>query len=136
MNRHRLLKAVLVLVGLLFAAGTIPMALMVRTVLQPHDGRSLQLVLRTADEAMTLSIYATLGVFLLLAARNPSAHRTVIAFAAWSNLAHATVMAIMSVNVPAARAEWLITSGVLAISGALLIVLSPAKQPPARDAAA
>ena len=128
MNRGRVLKVVLVLVGLLFTAGTYPMAIMVRSVLQPHDDDSLPIVLRTADEAMMLSIYVTLGIFLLLAARDTSAHRSVIAFAAWSSFAHAFVMAVMSIQVPAARAEWLITAVALGIIGALLIVLAPAKQ--------
>ena|SRR5207249_1804277 len=136
MNRERVLKVVLVLVGLLFAAGTYPMAIMVRSVLQPHDERSLQIVLRTAGEAMMLSLYVTLGIFLLLAARDPSAHRSVIAFAAWSSFAHASVMAVMCIQVPAARAEWLITAVVLGIIGALLIVLAPAKQATAGDASA
>ena len=38
---------------------------------------------------MMLSIYVPLGVFVLLAARNPSANRSLIAFTAWSSLAHA-----------------------------------------------
>ena len=74
-----------------------------------------------------------LGVCLLLAARDPSAHRSVIAFAAWSSFAHASVMAI---QVPTARAAWLITAVVLSIIGALLIVLAPGKQTTARDVAA
>jgi hypothetical protein len=63
MNRERALKVVLVLVGLLLAAGTYPMVIMVRNVLRPHDDNSLPLVLRTADEAMMLSLYVTLGIF-------------------------------------------------------------------------
>jgi hypothetical protein len=43
-----------------------------------------------------LSLYATLGVFLLLASRNPSAHRSLIAFAAWSSFAHAATMAVQA----------------------------------------
>jgi uncharacterized membrane protein YoaK (UPF0700 family) len=43
---------------------------------------------------MMLSLYVALGIFLLLAARNPSAHRSVIAFAAWSSFAHGAVMAV------------------------------------------
>jgi hypothetical protein len=42
---------------------------------------------------MMMSLYATLGVFLLLAARNPSEHRSLIAFTAWSSFAHAALMA-------------------------------------------
>jgi hypothetical protein len=127
MNRARALKVVLVLVGLLFVAGTLPMVIMVSNVLQPHDPNAMPNVLKTANEAMILSVYVTLGIFLLLAARDPSAHRSVIAFAAWSSFAHAAVMAVMSIEVPVARAEWLITALVLSIMGALLIVLAPGR---------
>jgi hypothetical protein len=47
-------------------------------------------------DAMMLSLHFTLGIFLLLAARNPSAHRSLIAFAAWSSFGHGTAMAIMA----------------------------------------
>jgi hypothetical protein len=52
----------------------------------------------------------------------------VIAFGAWSSFAHAAVMAVMSIQMPTARAEWLITSVVLSLIGVLLIVLAPGKQ--------
>ena len=135
MNRQRALKVVLVLVGLLFSAVMVPMVIMVRIVLQPHNESALPIVLKTADEAMMLSLYATLGIFLLLAARAPSPHRSVIAFAAWSSFAHAAVMAVMSIQVPTARTEWLITAVALGIIGALLIVLAPGKQTAAGAAA-
>lgn len=136
MNRERALKVVLVLVGLLFSAGIYPMVTIVRNVLQPHDENALAMTLKAANEAMILSLYATLGIFLLLAARDPSAHRSMIGFAAWSSFAHASVMAVMSIQLPTARAELLITALVLSIIGALLIVLAPGKQTAARDAAA
>ncbi len=136
MTRDRALKVVLVLVGLLFSAGIYPMVIMVRSVLQPHNESAVPIALKTADEAMILSLYATLGIFLLLAARDPSAYRSVIAFAAWSSFAHAAVMAVMSIQMPTARAEWLITAVVLSITGALLIVLAPGKQIAAQAAAA
>jgi hypothetical protein len=136
MNRERALKAVLVSVGLLFSAGILPMVIMVSSVLQPHNESARPIVLKTADEAMMLSVYATLGIFLLLAARDPSVHRSVIAFGAWSSFAHAAVMAVMSIQMPSARAEWLITSFVLSLIGVLLIVLAPGKQTTARAAAA
>ena len=46
--------------------------------------------------AMMLSVYVTLGIFLLLAARNPSANRSLIAFTAWSSFAHAALMAVQA----------------------------------------
>src|SRR2546427_12825833 len=136
MNRERSLKVVLALVGLLFSAGIFPMVIMVGGVLQPHNESALPIALKTADEAMMLSLYATLGIFLLLAARDPSAHRSVIAFAAWSSFAHAAVMAVMSIQVPTQRSELLIATAALSIIGAILIVLAPRRQTTGEHAAA
>jgi hypothetical protein len=127
MNRERALKVVLVLVGLLFSAGIYPLVTAVRSELEPHNENALP---------MMLSLYVTLGVFLLLAARNPSAHRSVIAFAAWSSFGHAFVMAVMSIQLPTQRAELLIAAAALSIIGVLLIVLAPGKRTPAREHAA
>jgi hypothetical protein len=49
---------------------------------------------------MILSIYITLGVFLLLAAREPARHLSLIWFTVWSSVAHATIMAIHSLTDP------------------------------------
>lgn len=49
---------------------------------------------------MIWSIYATLGVFLLIAARNPGGHRSIIWFTVWSSIAHGTAMAIHSITDP------------------------------------
>ncbi len=78
MIRERALKAVLVVVGLLFSAAVYPLV-------QMHLEEALR---------MMLSVYATLGIFLLLASRDPSANRSLIAFAAWSSFAHAATMAV------------------------------------------
>jgi hypothetical protein len=123
MNRERASKVVLVLVGLLFSAGIYPLVTSVRSELKAHEENALP---------MMLSLYVTLGVFLLLAARNPSAHRSVIAFAAWSSFAHASVMAVMSIQLPTERVELLIAAATFSIIGVLLIVLAPGRQPPAR----
>ena len=78
---------------------------------------------------MGISLYVMMGIFLLLAARNPSANRGVIVFAAWLNIAHATVMTVMAVHLPNERQDLLIASAVFAGIGAVLILLAPAKQP-------
>ncbi len=119
MNRERALKVVLVLVGLLFSAGIYPLVTAVRSELQPNDENALP---------MMLSLYVTLGIFLLLAARNPSANRSVIAFAAWSSFAHASVMAVMSIQLPNEQGELLIATAAFSTIGALLILLTRGKQ--------
>ena len=78
---------------------------------------------------MMVSLYVTLGIFLLLAVRNPSAHRSLIAYAGWANIAHATVMALMAIH-PASDRRGLLTGTAIFIPiGVALIALAPAKQP-------
>src|SRR5271169_2930917 len=116
MRRERALKVLLVLVGLVFSAGVFPVIESLW-----HQNQSMY----TFD--MMLSLYVTLGIFLLLAARNPSANRSLIAFTAWSSFAHAAVMSYQAFRNLVARGE-LIGSAVLVIIGVALIALAPAKQ--------
>ena len=111
MNRERVLKIVLVLVGLIFCALAYPMVLFVR---------------QEPALSMMLSVYATLGVFLLLAARDPSTHRSLIAFTAWSSFAHAGLMAWQAYRNMISHGE-LIGVAVLFVIGFLLIALAPNK---------
>jgi len=127
MNRDKALKILLVLFGLLFVAGVYPLITSVRSGWQAN---------REDAEPMAISIYVTLGIFLLVAARNPSANRSVIAFAAWANIAHAAVMAVMAVHLPNERADLLIAAAVFGVIGEALIVLAPVKQPGERASAA
>ena len=50
---------------------------------------------------MIVGVYATLGVFLLIASRDPQAHRSLIWFTVWSSVVHGTIMAVQSM--PAAH---------------------------------
>ena len=112
MFRERAQKVVLIIVGLLFVATIYPLLFLVR------DEPTLQ---------MMLSLYVTLGVFLLLASRNPSAHRSLIAFAAWSSFAHAATMAVQSIGDVHERLHLLIGVAMFVVIGLALIVVSPAK---------
>jgi hypothetical protein len=111
MKRERALKVVLVVVGLLFCAAVYPLVLMAK---------------QDPALAMMMSLYATLGVFLLLASRNPPAHRSLIAFTAWSSFAHAALMAVQASLNLIPRRE---LGGVafFVVIGVALIVLAPAK---------
>src|SRR3984957_14265164 len=113
MRRERALKIVLVVVGLIFCALAYPLIMFVK---------------QEPALAMQFSVYVTLGIFLLLASRNPSANRSLIAFTAWSSFAHAVLMAGQAFANVIARGE-LIGSAVLVVIGVALIVLAPAKQP-------
>lgn len=111
MNRELPLKIVLGLVGLLFLALIYPLVLFVR---------------QDPALAMMFSLYVTLGSFLVLAIRNPSAHRSLNAFTAWFSFAHAAVMGTQALRNMISRGE-LIGVAVLIVIGATLIVLAPAK---------
>jgi len=119
MIRERALKAVLVLVGLLFLAGVYPLTMFLS---------------REPALAMMLSLYVTLGIFLLLAVRNPSANRSLIAFTAWSSFAHAAVMAVQAYQKMIERGE-LLGVAALVVIGVALIALAPAKESVERTSA-
>jgi len=119
MNRGKTLRALLVLYGLLFVAALYPLVTSVRSGWQANQEDA---------EPMGLSLYFTMGIFLLIAARNPSANRGVIVFAAWLNIAHAAVMAIMAVHITSAREGLLIAAGLFGVIGASLIALAPPQE--------
>ena len=48
-------------------------------------------------EQMIIGVYATLGIFLIRASRNPSAHRSLIWFTVWSSAVHGLIMAVQAV---------------------------------------
>ncbi len=50
---------------------------------------------------MIVGVYATLGVFLIRAAKNPAAHASLIWFTVWSSLVHAGIMTVQSLQAPA-----------------------------------
>ena len=107
MWRERTLKIVLVLVGLLFCAAVYPLILMAKQ-----------------DPALTM----------MMSLRNPSSHRSLIAFTAWSSFAHATLMGVQAYLRFIARRE-LLGVAIFILIGVALIVLAPAKQATERTAA-
>jgi hypothetical protein len=124
MLRERILKIVLVL-GLLFSAA-----------LYPAIGGVMDPAHSDTGDTMMMSLYFALGIFLLMAVRNPSAHRNLIFFAAWSSFAHAAVMSLLGLRMPSQRAGFLIGSAVLVVIGLALIFLAPTKQSTKIEAAA
>jgi hypothetical protein len=112
MNRDRALKTVLGVVGVIFVALGYPMMVFMR---------------QDPALSMMLCLYVTLGVFLLLAIRDPAANRSLIAFTAWSSLAHAVVMGSQAMLNMVAHGE-LIGVGVLVLIGVALIALAPVKR--------
>lgn len=77
---------------------------------------------------MMMGLYFAMGVFLLIAVRNPSAHRSLIAFAVWSSFSHAAVMSALGFKIASERSGFLVGSAVLVVIGVALIQLAPEKQ--------
>jgi hypothetical protein len=74
---------------------------------------------------MIVGIYATLGVFLLLASRDPLANRSLIWFAVWSSVVHGGIMAAQAVNDPMERGHLIGDVPALFIIAIVLAVLMP-----------
>jgi hypothetical protein len=113
MDRGRALKVVLALVGFIFLASGYPLVIFVR---------------QDPALSMMFSLYVTLGIFLLLAVRNPSENRNLIAFTAWSSFAHAGVMGMQAMRNMISHGE-LVGVALLIVIGVALIALAPAKRP-------
>ena len=75
-------------------------------------------------EQMIVITYAVLGLFLLLASREPSKHRSLIAFAAWSSLAHGGVMLVQALRDPMEQANLYGDIPALLLTGVVLLVLN------------
>ena len=126
MKRERLTQIVLVIVGLLNVA-------IIYFLYMDLRNSSWLLEQKNECEPMFLSFFIPVGVFLLMAARRPSEHRSMIALAAWWNISHGVVMAIQTVEARMHGVHRDFTDVVffIVIGGALLALL-PAK----REAAA
>ncbi len=123
MKRERALQVVLVMVGLIFTSLGYFLFQMLR-----HSG---WLAGHNDILPMFLSLYVTLGVCLLVAVKQPAKHRSLIAYAGWSSLAHASTMTIQSAQAAAHgmhrqdSPQDIVMFGVI---GVVLLVLLPPKE--------
>ncbi|NNG17026.1 MAG: hypothetical protein HKM89_11140 [Gemmatimonadales bacterium] len=114
----QVLRIVLLVVGLVFIFGVWPLMMVWPAGWQWQPNQP-------EYEQMVLGVYATLGVFLVLASRNPGQHRSLILFAGWSSIVHAGIMAVQAFRDTAERGHLLGDVPVLAIVGIVLVVLAP-----------
>jgi hypothetical protein len=93
-SRVKFLRIALAVIGLVFIFGVYPLTIVWPAGWAWHaSGQSLYL-------QMILGIYATLGVFLLIASREPLAHRSLIWFTVWSSVVHGAIMAVQAIAYP------------------------------------
>jgi hypothetical protein len=99
--RLKALRVALLVVGVIFVVGVYPLTIIWPSGWAWHAGQSEYL-------QMILGIYATLGVFLIIASRNPLAHRSLIWFTVWSSVVHGAIMAVQAIAMPQQHAGHLL----------------------------
>ncbi|MFZ3272003.1 MAG: DUF6632 domain-containing protein [Mycobacterium sp.] len=90
-SAYKLLQVALAVFGAAFLL-VYPLALVWPSGWAWHSGAPYQ----SEYFMMIVGVYATLGVFLLNAARNPQANLSLIWFTVWSSVVHAAIMAVQS----------------------------------------
>jgi len=116
-TRLKYLRIALVLVGITFIFGIYLLMLVWPSGWTWHSGHSDYPI-------MIVGIYATLGVFLLFAARDPLAHRSLIWFTVWSSVVHGGIMAVQALA-PNSHGHLLGDVPALFIVAAVLALLTP-----------
>ena len=118
-TRLRYLRVALILVGLIFIVGVYPLMMS----LWPSGWRWSPN--QPQYEQMILGVYATLGVFLLIASRNPVRHLSLIWFTVFSSLVHAGIMAVQALQMPSEHGHLLGDIPALVLVAVLLALLTP-----------
>jgi len=117
-NRLRVLRVVLVVVGLTFIFGIYSLGVVWPSGWTWGHGHSHYLM-------MILGVYATLGIFLLLASKNPAAHTSLIWFTVWSSVVHAAIMGVQAVTDGAERGHLIGDVPALLVVAIVLAALTP-----------
>lgn len=117
-NRLRYLRVMLAVVGLIFVFGIYPLGVVWPSGWAWGHGHSHYLM-------MILGVYATLGVFLLIASKNPAAHTSLIWFAVWSSVVHAVIMAVQALTDGAERGHLIGDVPALLVVAIVLAALTP-----------
>jgi hypothetical protein len=116
-----LLRIALIVVGLIFVFGIYPLGIVWPSGWTWGHGHSHYLF-------MIMGVYATLGVFLLIASRDPQAHSSLIWFTVWSSVVHGLIMAWQSLTDPAEKGHLVADVPALFIVAIVLGVLLPRAQ--------
>ena len=117
-SRLTALRVALVVVGITFVIGIYPLTIVWPSGWAWHTGGP------SVYLQMILGIYATLGVFLVRAARSPLKHLSLIWFAVWSSVVHGGIMAAQSLVYPEHRGHLLGDAPALLLVALVLAVLT------------
>ena len=117
-NRMLFLRIALIIIGLTFIFGIYTLGILWPSGWIWGQGHSHYLM-------MIIGVYATLGVFLLIAARNPYAHKSIIWFTVWSSVVHAAIMGFQALTDTAERGHLVGDVPALFLVAIILAVLMP-----------
>ena len=117
-NRLLFLRVALVAIGLTFIFGVYTLGIVWPSGWVWGQGHSHYLM-------MIIGVYATLGVFLLIAARDPSAHKSLIWFTVWSSVVHGVIMGVQGITDAAERGHLVGDVPALILVAVVLAVLMP-----------
>jgi Family of unknown function (DUF6632) len=117
-NRLLLLRIALVVIGLTFIFGIYTLGILWPSGWVWGQGYSHYLM-------MIIGVYATLGVFLLIAARNPYAHKSLIWFTVWSSVVHGAIMGVQGLMDTTERGHLVGDAPALVLVAIILAVLMP-----------
>lgn len=118
-TRIRVLRVALVVFGLIFLVGVYPLMMSWWPAGWRWEPNQPEY------EQMILGVYATLGVFLILASRNPLQHRSLIWFTVWSSLVHGGIMAVQAMNMPGEHGHLMGDVPALLLVAVVLAILTP-----------
>ena len=117
-NRVTYLRVAMVAVGIIFLAGIYPLMIIWPSGWTWHTGHS-------DYPMMIVGIYATLGVFLIMGARDPLANLSLIWFTVWSSVVHGVIMLVQSFEMPENHGHLLGDVPALIVVAVVLAVLTP-----------
>jgi uncharacterized membrane protein len=116
--RDRILRILLIVTGLIFIGG-------IATLMRVWPAGFAWTPAQGEYELMFVSVYATLGIFLLMASREPERHTSLILFTAWSSLVHGLVMAGQAIVDASERTHLVGDVPALVLIGAALLAMAP-----------
>jgi hypothetical protein len=117
-NRLFLLRIALIVIGLTFIFGIYTGGIVWPSGWAWGQGHSHYLM-------MIIGVYATLGVFLLIASQDPYAHKEIIWFTVWSSVVHAAIMGAQAFTDPAERGHLIGDVPALFLVAIILALLMP-----------
>jgi len=123
-GRYTFLQVALFVFGIIFCL-IYPLALVWPSGWMWHEGPPAA----SQYYMMIVGVYATLGIFLIRAAANPAAHRSLIWFTIWSSLVHAGIMAVQSLQAPQHMGHMLGDVPALVLVALVLGLLMPKAAP-------